>query len=258
MRRSGIATGLICLLVTAGAAAGGGAGVGPAGISVAGSGGAATRGPASDRHAPVQADVPVLLVPGWSDTERDLAPLRIRLVAGGWPESHVVPLTFEDPTGENGEHAEEIARAVEALCSRTGAERVDIVAHSMGGLATRKYLEDLGGGARVRRVVLLATPNQGTYTAYLAFGGGRDEMLPGSPFLAELNADPPLPSGVRLLTVRTILDTHIVPGESATLPGVEDVQVCCPTHDGLLRDEEVFRLVRRFLSDGVVEEEVGR
>ncbi len=207
------------------------------------------------KSLPWGTDVPVLLVPGWFDTARELAPLRIRLVSAGWSERSVVAITFDDPTGSNVAHAREIAEAVDTLLARTGARRVDIVAHSMGGLATREYLKDPEGARHVRRVVLLATPNQGTYTAYLAFGGGRDEMLPGSMFLDSLNAGPPVPPGVEIVTLRTPLDAHVLPPESATLPGAEDVEVCCPTHEGLLRDLEVFRIVRRFLSDGVAAED---
>ncbi len=76
-------------------------------------------------------------------------------------------------------------------------------------------------------------------------------MMPDSPFLDSLNAAAPVPEGVELLTIRTAVDTHIVPGESATLPGVEDHRLCCPTHAGLLHDDEVFGLVRRFLDSGV-------
>jgi len=213
---------------------------------------AARAAPAQD--VPPTGQVPVLLVPGWFDTARELAPLRIRLVSSGWPQDHVLAITFADPTGSNVQHAREIAGAVDSLLARTGATRVDIVAHSMGGLATREYLDGPGRG-RVRRVVLLATPNEGTYTAYLAFGGGRDEMLPGSAFLDSLNAVPAVPPGVQMMTLRTPLDAHVIPPESARLPGVEDVEVCCPTHEGLLRDLEVFRIVRRFLSDGMVGEQ---
>jgi triacylglycerol lipase len=196
-----------------------------------------------------QAKVPVLLVPGWFDTERDLAALRIRLLSAGWPVAAVDALTFDRPTGSNGEHAEEISGAVEALRDRNGTDKVDIVAHSMGGLATRLYLRQTGAD-KVRRVVFLGTPHRGTYSAYLAFGEGREEMIPGSPFLTSLNADPPVPPGVEAMTVRTPIDALVLPNESATLPGTPNVQVCCPTHAGLLRSLEVFRIVRRFLADG--------
>jgi hypothetical protein len=62
-----------------------------------------------------------------------------------------------------------------------------------------------------------------------------------------LNAGSFLPPGIEAITIRTRLDTHVVPGESATLPGVPDHTVCCPTHQGLLRDDEVFAIVADFL-----------
>lgn len=204
-----------------------------------------------------EAPAPVLLVPGWGSNERALAPLALRLVASGWSPELVTALDFVDPFGSNLEHAREIAAAVDTLRARTGAARVDIVAHSMGGLATRLYLED-GGAAFVRRVVFIATPQRGTWTAYLAFGHSRDEMIPGSEFLESLNRGPAVPPGVEALTVRTWIDAHIVPETSATLPGVPDLRVCCPTHRGLLADTEVFRAIRAFLLTGERGVEVDR
>jgi len=192
--------------------------------------------------------VPVLLVPGWFDTDRSLAALRIRLVASGWSEREVLALRFRHPTGSNHEHAAEIAIAVDSLLRASGAPRIDVVAHSMGGLATRLYLRERGG-AHVRRVVFIATPHRGTYSSYLAWGGSAKEMRPGSAFLDSLNAGPPLPEGVRGITLRTVMDAHIIPGESATLPPLPDYRVCCPTHEGLLRDAEAFRIIIRFLEE---------
>lgn len=191
----------------------------------------------------------MILVPGWSETGRAMAALRIRLIGAGWPSESVVSMTFREVTGSNTEHAEELAAAVDSMLARTGAEKVDVVAHSMGGLALRAYLRAYGSG-KVRRVAFLATPQRGTLAAYVAFGRSREEMMPQSPFLEWLNSGPPLPPGIEALTVRTPLDLHILPGESATLPGVEDHIVCCPTHAGLLQDAEVFQIIRRFLSGG--------
>ena len=191
-------------------------------------------------------EVPVLLIPGWLDTGRDLAAMRIRLLGAGWDQDAVRTLTFDEPTGSNRDHAHEIAAAVSALMAETGAAEVDIVAHSMGGLATRWYLLRQSSEA-VRRVVFIGSPHRGTHSARLAWGGGREEMMPGSPFLDTLNAQAATPSGVEALTIRTTIDTHIIPGESATLPGVTDHKLCCPTHAGLLHDEEVFQLVLTFL-----------
>lgn len=201
---------------------------------------------------PGAGEVPVLLVPGWLDTARDLAAMRIRLLGAGWPGDLVETVTFDEPTGSNRTHARELAVAVDALLARTGAERVDIVAHSMGGLATRWYLRT-HPHAPVRRVAFLGSPHRGTLAAHLAWGEGREEMMPDSPFLDTLNAEAPAPKGVEAITVRTVVDTHIVPGESATLPGVVDHELCCPTHPGLIRDDEVFEIVLEFLERGAGE-----
>jgi triacylglycerol lipase len=195
---------------------------------------------------PPRTGIPVLIVPGWLDTARELAALRIRLSAAGW--SHVETLSFADPTGSNREHAAEIDSVVAEMIERTGATEVDIVAHSMGGLATRWYLKTRPD-APVRKVVFMASPHRGTLSAVLAWGDGSDEMLPTSDFLESLNRGPALPPGVTALTIRTPVDTHIFPAASATLPGVPDRSVCCPTHAGMLHDEEVFRLVSEFLED---------
>lgn len=203
----------------------------------------AEESPEASQGAPA---IPILLVPGWLDTARDLAALRIRLLGAGWPADHVEAVTFEEPTGSNRVHADELASAVDGLLARTGAEELDIIAHSMGGLATRWYLSTRPQPP-VRKAIFLGSPHRGTLAAHLAWGDGRDEMMPDSPFLDTLNTRAPAPGGVEALTIRTAVDTHIVPGESATLPGVPDYELCCPTHPGLLRDDEVFALILDFL-----------
>jgi len=221
---------------------------------------AAVAGSASPRSLPAQpvsptapaagrvAGPPVLLVPGWGDDATTLQDLQERLFAAGWREEDVLTVSFADPVGSNREHARELAHAVLGLKERTGVERVDVVAHSMGGLSTRYFLLN-GGSEHVRRVVFLATPHSGTMSAYLAWGEGAREMEPGSVFLLGLRRGEPVPRGVRAITIRTPTDLHIVPGSSATLPGVPNLEVCCPTHAGLLDDEATFQLIQRFLRD---------
>lgn len=210
--------------------------------------------PSDTAQAPGVADtatarVPVLLVPGWLDTSEDMDLLRARLVEAGWPPDLVRAVSFDDPAGSNRDHAVELDVVARSVLRETGADTLDIVAFSMGGLATRWYLLR-GEPVPVRRVAFLASPHRGTVAAHLAWGDGRDEMLPDSRFLDSLNAGPALPEGVEAITVRTQIDTHVLPAESATLPGVPDHEVCCPTHPGMLRDAEVFQIVGAFLAAG--------
>lgn len=189
---------------------------------------------------------PVLLVPGWGDGKKELLPLRARFLRAGWEDEEVGVVEFEDPVGSNVGHADEIGDAVDGLLDRTGAGKADIVAHSMGGLAVRRYLLD-GGDLRVRRVVFLATPHRGTISAHMAWGEGAREMERGSRFLLDLIRARPVPRGVEAITIRTPLDLHVLPNESATLPGFPNLEVCCPTHQGLLDDDATFELIERFL-----------
>lgn len=191
---------------------------------------------------------PVLLVPGWSNRARALRRMARFLLDQGWPRERVRALDFVDPFGSNIAHAREIARAVDAMRSATGSEHVDIVAHSMGGLAARWYLAERGEDAAIRRIVFLATPHSGTWAALFAFGGGRREMLPGSPFLRQLKALP-WPEHVQAVALTTRLDLRVLPHWSARLERAHHRRIPLVTHQGLIRSRRVHRIVRDALLD---------
>lgn len=50
-------------------------------------------------------------------------------------------------------------------------EQVDIVGHSFGGLLTRAYIENSGGG-KIRKAILVSTPNKGVVRSYPTWSGG--------------------------------------------------------------------------------------
>ena len=206
--------------------------------------------PAIAAQDPVPERRPVLLVPGWMGRSEDMLAMKERFVRDGWRDEDVVPLEFADPVGSSVEHAEELALAVQALQTRTGAKEVDIVAHSMGGLAVWVLLQEDGPRPPINRVVFLATPFQGTVTAYLAWGEGGPEMIPGSDFLAGLQGGGWPQNWVNVLAIRTPLDLTVVPGNGAVLPGAGDRVICCPTHQGLLDHEETYLAIRGFLLFG--------
>lgn len=188
---------------------------------------------------------PLVLVPGWAEEGQDLEPLKELFVTAGWPADDVAIVEFADPEGSNVDHAAELEAVVDDLLDRSGAERVDVVAHSMGGLATRYYLQN-GGAETVRRVAFMATPHRGTYVAYLAWGEGGREMHPGSVFLLDLQRFRAVPGEVEAITIRTKVDLHIIPPESATLVGVPNLEVCCPSHIGILTHPDAFEALERF------------
>lgn len=162
------------------------------------------------------------------------------------PAAPVDPSLAEAPCAGAGCHVvrldypndQAIGRSADLLISAlaqlraAGAVEVDIVAHSMGGLVARDALSrpstlhaaraDAWQLPRVPHMILLGTPSQGSYLAYLRWvmeirdcaerfacheprswpilltglvdgdGEAGADLLPGSEFLKELNSRPPL------------------------------------------------------------------
>ncbi|MBT8398677.1 MAG: alpha/beta hydrolase [Gemmatimonadetes bacterium] len=197
---------------------------------------------------------PVLLVPGWLGRSMDMMALKERLEREGWDGASVFPFEFDDPVGSSVAHAEELEDAIEAVLRQTGSRELDIIAHSMGGLALWFLLQKRQGALPINRAVFLATPFQGTVTAYLAWGEGGPEMVPDSEFLQERQRAGWPQRWVNSLAIRTPLDLTVVPGYDVSPLGIDDQVICCPTHQGLLDHEETFLLIRDFLLDRREEE----
>jgi pimeloyl-ACP methyl ester carboxylesterase len=70
-------------------------------------------------------------------------------------------------TNTLAENAAILAGYIDGVKERTGATEVDIVAHSMGGLISRYYVDRLMGERDVGRLVMLGTPNGGSACAVL-------------------------------------------------------------------------------------------
>lgn len=189
---------------------------------------------------------PVVLVPGWSDRARALRPLERHLIRAGWAPDQVHSIEFRDRYGSNLEHAAEIAQAIVGLAVH-GYSQVDIVAHSMGGLAVRYLLQHGPHADRVRRVVFLGTPHRGTLAAYVAWGAGAAEMRLRSGFLQGL--EDATQHAAELISIHTPMDLRLFPGSSAVLPGGRNLRVWCLGHRALLRSRRVHQLVQTLLED---------
>jgi predicted alpha/beta hydrolase family esterase len=113
-------------------------------------------------------------------------------------------------------------------CIEAGARRLEaatgrppvVVAHSMGGLAVRRWLAGQDA-ARVQAVLTIATPHQGTWLARLAFSLNGRQMQPHSPWLRALAArearrDEP---HARFTVLHGDADNIVFPPRLALLPG---------------------------------------
>lgn len=143
--------------------------------------------------------------------------------------------------------ARHLGRMVERVLACEDAERVDIVAHSLGGLVARYYIERLGGGARVGQLVTIASPHRGTALGRFGLGAAAKELLAGSHLLDELG---PPPAGARYTSVWSRADALIVPADSCSLvPYGEDRVFNDLGHLSLLLSPRVVEVVAERLTE---------
>lgn len=65
-----------------------------------------------------------------------------------------------------------LARWIDRAKSASGSSRVALVAHSMGGLAARTYVQSTSYRNDVAHLITLGTPHRGAANAYYPWGGG--------------------------------------------------------------------------------------
>jgi hypothetical protein len=166
-------------------------------------------------------------------------------------------------------YAIRLKELIDIVVARTGAKKVNIVAHSMGGLVAREYIM-LFGEDKVNKMVLIGTPNQGITGLARKFcstiGSVKEckDMYKDSVFMKRLSAfKPKVPVHV---IYGTGCDTAgkdgdgIVVAEDALLPYAKAYQIngtCTDIlglnlHSRLLdpgQFPEVYNLVVRLLKD---------
>jgi triacylglycerol lipase len=160
------------------------------------------------------AGTPILLVHGIMDNRSVFTVFRRTLRRRGFGVVHAVNYSLF--TGDVRDAAHELRTHVERLREQTGADKVHIVGHSLGGMIARYYVQRLGGSEVVDTLVTLGSPHTGTLTAYLLPTPLARQLRPGSELLEEL-AEPAPGCTTRFLVVWSRMDQMIVPQRNARL-----------------------------------------
>ena len=146
----------------------------------------------------------------------------------------------------------QIHRKIESILSQTSVKKIDIVGHSMGGLIGLYYVKKLGGHHRVRKLVMMGTPANGTWVALLGiftlglWSSSSWQLLPRSSFLDELNQGP-VPAEIELHTLGAARD-WVCPLPSTRVRGAQATTVPLG-HSSLVVSGEVYKRLINILRD---------
>jgi pimeloyl-ACP methyl ester carboxylesterase len=189
---------------------------------------------------PASGQLPVILVHGvlvndgvWFTLRRHLARHAVNAV---------YTVNYGPPYGDIEHFADQLGAKIEAVCAATGAARVFLVCHSMGGLVARAYLRQRGP-ARIERIITIGTPHHGSVFARGVVGRCLAQMRPGNAWLAELNHDETKPPPVPVTSIWSRHDSLVAPQASSELACAENIALTGIGHNALLGDAAVLSLL---------------
>lgn len=203
------------------------------------------------RPTPDAAEVPILLIHGYFHNRSGLMVMRRALRRQGF--ASVYAFSYNPLRKGIPEMAEAVKRRVEAIIEQTGARKVHLIGHSLGGMLARYYVEQMEGHSKVHTLVTLGTPHHGTMIAFAGRSPAARQLRPGSDLIASL-LDARKPRSVRYISYYSNLDALVVPARSAILndgdgSSVRNILVRDLGHMSLLISAELIASIAVNLSD---------
>jgi len=193
---------------------------------------------------------PVVYVPGYGAPPFHSKYFRSRLEVEGFDAYQVRLPRLQ--TGDMPKAAAVLAVEVQRALERFDATKVNIVAHSLGGIISRYYLQKLDGWRFVHRTVYLGTPHKGVYLGLLGiFTKAARQILPNSSLINELNSDPSRCRNIKCLSIISNFDEVVVPKDSGILDCAYNKKVNWPFgHWGLIFSNKALGWIIDFF-DGI-------
>lgn len=142
-------------------------------------------------------------------------------------------------TGPIERSAEQLREYVDEVLAQTGADQVDLVGHSQGGMMPRYYLKRLGGAADVDDLVAITASHYGTTNPLAApavlLCPACAQQAQGSRFLSALNHGDDSPGEVSYTNVVSRYDEVVTPYTNGYLDPAANVanielQDMCPNN----------------------------
>ncbi|NYV79009.1 triacylglycerol lipase [Streptomyces sp. UH6] len=198
--------------------------------------------------APMSTSTPVVFVHGYTGSASNWTTAMSVFRAQGWSADRLFAYEYNS-YGNNVQNAQGLASFVQNVKSRTGASKVAIVNHSMGGLVSQYYLKVLGGHSHVSHLASIAGANHGTtYAGACLIYVTCQQMYPGSSFISQITSGDETPGTTEYATWYSACDGIILPYTSTRLDGADNNAVLCTTHIGFLADTGVLGDIADFVA----------
>ena len=216
---------------------------------------------------------PILFLHGWTGSKYNWGAMINRFEAEGWINTTLFAFTFANSSHYSEEanirNAKQIEEWVDQILNQTGAEKVDLIGHSMGGLSSRYYIKFLGGINKVDDFVCMGSPQH-------AITGASGVFQPNNTFIFNLNEDDETPGGILNDTIGARVDPvsgvvynsihipgnlsytsiystgdTICPYITSPLDGAHNIELTGINHNDHLSDENVYELVKAAVYDSI-------
>jgi triacylglycerol lipase len=183
----------------------------------------------------------VVLVHGFMCNRGMWASWMQRLRARGVPH---IAITLSPTFGSIDDYAATVGDAVQRMQRATGLAPI-VVAHSMGGLATRAWLRSAGERRHTmaHRIVTMGTPHRGTLVGAYNPAANVTQMGLGSAWLADLARSETTALRQRFICFYSHCDNVVFPASTATLPDADNRHVRATAHMQLIERDDVFDAV---------------
>lgn len=187
--------------------------------------------PGASGHGPR----PVIVLHGYAMNRANFFPLAYRLSRAG-----IGPVIgFEYWTlGRIAAAARQLGWFVDHVRAETGAETVDVIGHSMGGVVARYYVTLAGGDGVVHRLITLGSPHHGTDVSRIGVGHPGRELVTGSKLLTRLASSPAL-GHTKITTIWSRADALVPAASQPPLAGAESIVYDDLGHVALLASRRV-------------------
>ncbi|HEY6040235.1 MAG TPA: alpha/beta fold hydrolase [Kofleriaceae bacterium] len=178
---------------------------------------------------------PIIVLHGYAMNRANFALLAYRLRNAGLGPIY----GFEYWTlGRVAAGARQLGWFVDEVRAATGADKVDLVGHSMGGVVARYYAALAGGHAAVDHVITIGSPHAGTDVGGFGIGHPARELVLGSKLIQRMQA---APVATKLTTILSEADALVPASKQPEIAGAERIVYDDLGHVAMLGSRRVAR-----------------